>query len=51
MKELRVTHKAEREIFWLVDEGVEESDNLPDPDVIAHFVADDLGNVRERPVC
>ncbi len=30
------------DIFWLKDESLEDSANLPDPDVIATEIAEDL---------
>jgi type I restriction enzyme M protein len=30
------------DIFWLKDESLEDSANLPDPDVIAAEIAEDL---------
>jgi type I restriction enzyme M protein len=34
--------KASLDIFWLRDESLEESDNLPDPDVLAQEIVEDL---------
>jgi type I restriction enzyme M protein len=34
--------KVSLDIFWLNDESLEDSANLPDPDVIAAEIADDL---------
>jgi type I restriction enzyme M protein len=34
--------KASLHIFWLKDESLEDSANLPDPDVIASEIAEDL---------
>ena len=34
--------KASLDIFWLKDESLEESDNLPEPDVIAREIVEDL---------
>jgi type I restriction enzyme M protein len=34
--------KANLDIFWLKDESLEDSANVPDPDVIAAEIADDL---------
>jgi len=33
------------DLFWLRDKSLEESDDLPDPDVIAEEIADDVGSV------
>jgi type I restriction enzyme M protein len=34
--------KVNLDIFWLRDESLEDSANLPDPDVIAQEIAEDL---------
>jgi type I restriction enzyme M protein len=34
--------KASLDIFWLKDESLEDAANLPDPDVIAAEIAEDL---------
>ena len=34
--------KANLDIFWLRDESLEDADNLPDPDVIAAEIIEDL---------
>ena len=34
--------KVSLDIFWLKDESLEDSANLPDPDVIAAEVVEDL---------
>ena len=34
--------KASLDIFWLRDESLEDSDNLPPPDVIAAEIVEDL---------
>ena len=39
--------KASLDIFWLKDESLEASDNLPDPDVIAQEIVEDLGAALE----
>ena len=36
------TGKSDREISWLKDESLEESANLPDPDIIAQGIVEDL---------
>ena len=41
--------KASLDIFWLRDESLEESDNLPDPDVLAQEIAGDLGAKVSEP--
>ncbi|MCC5645371.1 hypothetical protein LC607_20965 [Nostoc sp. CHAB 5824] len=35
------------DIFWLKDESLEDSDNLPAPDVLALEIAEDLGAALE----
>ena len=40
--------KASLDIFWLRDENLEESDNLPDPDVLAQEIVEDLGAALEQ---
>jgi len=40
--------KASLDIFWLKDESLEASDNLPDPDVIAQEVVEDLEAAHEQ---
>ena len=40
--------KASLDIFWLKDESLEESDNLPDPDVIAGEIVEDLEAALEQ---
>jgi type I restriction enzyme M protein len=37
-----------RDIFWLKDESLEESANLPAPEVIAREIADDLEAALEQ---
>jgi type I restriction enzyme M protein len=41
-EELVRRDKASLDIFWLKDESLEDSANLPDPDVIALEIAEDL---------
>ena len=40
--------KASLDIFWLKDESLEESENLPDPDVLAREIVDDLEAALEQ---
>jgi type I restriction enzyme M protein len=40
--------KAGLDIFWLKDKSLDASDNLPDPDVIAQEVVDDLEAALEQ---
>ncbi len=46
--ELIARDKASLDIFWLKDESLEASDNLPDPDVIAQEIVDDLEAALEQ---
>jgi type I restriction enzyme M protein len=41
-EELLKRDKVSLDIFWLKDESLEDSANLPDPDVIAAEIAEDL---------
>ena len=36
------------DIFWLRDESLEDSDNLPPPDVIAQEIVEDLEAALEQ---
>jgi type I restriction enzyme M protein len=40
--------KASLDIFWLRDESLEESDNLPDPEVLAQEIVEDLEAALEQ---
>jgi len=40
--------KASLDIFWLRDESLEDSDNLPDPDVLAQEIVEDLEAALEQ---
>jgi type I restriction enzyme M protein len=40
--------KANLDIFWLKDKSLEDSDDLPDPDVLAQEIADDLQTALEQ---
>ena len=40
--------KRSLHLFWLRDESLEDGDNLPDPDVIAAEIADDLQAAMEQ---
>jgi type I restriction enzyme M protein len=46
--ELLKRDKLNLDIFWLKDESLEESANLPEPDVIAAEIADDLEAALEQ---
>lgn len=47
-EELKKRDKLNLDTFWIRDESLEESDNLPDPDVIALEIADDLEAALEQ---
>ncbi|HEY8468345.1 MAG TPA: class I SAM-dependent DNA methyltransferase [Longimicrobiales bacterium] len=47
-EELIQRDKANLDIFWLRDEALEESANLPDPDVIAAEIVEDLRAALEE---
>ncbi|EQD62876.1 transposase, degenerate [mine drainage metagenome] len=34
--------KLSLDIFWLKDKSLEDSDNLPEPDILAQEITDDL---------
>ncbi|ODS99285.1 MAG: DNA methyltransferase [Lautropia sp. SCN 69-89] len=46
--ELIARDKASLDIFWLRDESLADSDNLPPPDVIAREIVDDLEAALEQ---
>ena len=46
--EIIARDKASLDIFWLKDESLEDSANLPDPDVIAQEIVDDLEAALEQ---
>jgi type I restriction enzyme M protein len=35
-------------LFWLKDKSLEDSDDLPDPDVLAQEIADDLQTALDQ---
>jgi len=47
-EELLQRDKVSLDIFWLKDESLEDSANLPDPDVIAAEIAEDLRSALEQ---
>jgi type I restriction enzyme M protein len=47
-EELSKRDKANLDIFWLKDESLEESANLPPPDVIATEIAEDLAAALDQ---
>lgn len=46
--EIAKRDKFNLDIFWLRDKSLEESENLPEPDVIAQEIADDLAAALEQ---
>jgi hypothetical protein len=46
--ELVARDKASLDIFWLRDDSLADSDNLPPPDVIAQEIVDDLEAALEQ---
>jgi type I restriction enzyme M protein len=46
--ELMARDKASLDIFWLRDETLADSDNLPPPDMIAQEIVDDLEAALEQ---
>ena len=40
--------KVNLDIFWLKDESLEDSDDLPDPDVLAQEIVDDMQTALEQ---
>jgi type I restriction enzyme M protein len=47
-EELIKRDKVNLDLFWLKDKSLEESDDLPDPDVIAEEIADDLQTALDQ---
>ena len=47
-EELINRDKASLDIFWLRDESLEDSENLPDPDIIAAEIVEDLEAALEQ---
>jgi type I restriction enzyme M protein len=46
--ELGARDKASLDLFWLKDDSLEDSANLPDPDIIAQEIVDDLEAALEQ---
>lgn len=46
--ELLKRDKVNLDIFWLRDESLEDSDDLPAPDILAQEIADDLQTALEQ---
>jgi type I restriction enzyme M protein len=47
-EELIKRDKVNLDLFWLKDKSLEDSDDLPDPDVIADDIADDLQTALDQ---
>ncbi len=43
-----VGDKVSLDIFWLKDDSLEDSANLPDPDIIAKEIAENLEDALEQ---
>lgn len=48
LEELLARDKISLDLFWLKDESLLDSDNLPDPDEIAAEISDDLRSALEQ---
>lgn len=46
--ELLKRDKTNLDIFWMKDESLEDIDSLPDPDIIANEIVEDLQNALEQ---
>lgn len=46
--ELAKRDNANLDLFWLKDNSLEDSDDLPDPEVLAQKIADDLQTALEQ---
>ena len=46
--ELTQRDKVSLDIFWLRDESLEDSDNLPAPEILAHEIVENLGVALEQ---
>jgi type I restriction enzyme M protein len=47
-EELIQRDKVNLDIFWIKDESLEDSDNLPEPDVILQEIIEDLESALEQ---
>lgn len=47
-EELVARDKANLDIFWLKDESLEDSENLPDPDILVQEIVEDLQTALEQ---
>ena len=46
--ELIKRDKVNLDLFWLKDESLEDGDDLPEPDVLAREIVDDLQTALEQ---
>ena len=46
--ELLKRDKLSLDLFWIKDESVEDSDSLPDPDILAQEIVDDLQDALDQ---
>ncbi len=46
--ELIQRDKVSFDIFWLKDESLEDSENLPDPDLLARDIAENLESALDQ---
>jgi type I restriction enzyme M protein len=47
-EEILARDKVSLDLFWLRDESLEDSANLPDPNILAQEIADDLRSALEQ---
>ena len=47
-QELTQRDKANLDIFWLKDESLEDTENLPAPDILAKEITENLQNALEQ---
>ena len=47
-EELAKRDTANLDLFWLKDDSLEDGDDLPEPDVLAREIADDLKTALEQ---
>ena len=48
LDEILARDKVSLDLFWLRDESLEDSANLPDPHILAEEIADDLRSALEQ---
>ncbi|GAB0174752.1 MAG: class I SAM-dependent DNA methyltransferase [Candidatus Altimarinota bacterium] len=48
IEEIMKRDKTNLDIFWIKDKALEESENLPDPEIIAEEIIEDLENALEQ---